>query len=325
MFWKLPGFGRISEVALRPPAPREDRHGLAVVVTVKNEGRHVEEWARFHVAAGIRACIAYDDGSIDATIPTLRNVLGGSLTVVPWTQRLHDGPREIHNQVLAYAHAVANFGQFFRWMAFIDVDEFLIPKAEKSLPDALRHLEGCRNISLPWHMFGHCGHETPPERGVLRSYLRRAADPMSDERGVRAFKCIVDPCHVTALKVHSVETDGNNRTCNDAGMCVPLSERSIRAFYSAGRIQLNHYYARSRAEVAEKIARGHFVAAMQPRYAHKVQRTILNIERQVIEDRTALDFLARIGDPELVPQPPFDGRLRLLHRNAPPAADSPVQ
>src|SRR4051794_22666419 len=132
MIWKLPGFGRISAVNLKPPAPAADRHGLAVVVAVKNEERHVEEWARFHAAAGVRAFFAYDDGSTDASVLILRQTLGAALTVVPWTQRLQDGPREIHNQVLAYAHAVANFGQDFRWMTFIDVDEFLIPKVAQT-------------------------------------------------------------------------------------------------------------------------------------------------------------------------------------------------
>ena len=53
---------------------------------------------------------------------------------------------------------------------------------------------------------------------MLRNYLRRAADPMSEVRGVRAFKCIVDPCHLTALRVHSMETDGSGRTFNDRGI-----------------------------------------------------------------------------------------------------------
>lgn len=299
MLWGLPGLGRIGKVGIRPPRPEDDRHGIAIVLTAKDEARHVAEWARFHAVAGVRAFFVYDDGSTDATRTILRDVLGDALTVVPWTQRLNDAGREIHNQALAYAHAVANFGGDFQWMAFIDVDEFLIPKQRNSLPEALRHLSGCPNISLPWHMFGHSGHQTPPDVGVLRGYLERAADPMSRKRGVCAFKCIVDPCHVTAVKVHSMETDGNSRTCNDRGECVPLPKRVLPSFYSADHVQLNHYYARSEQEVAEKIARGHFVAAMQPRYEHKVRRTITQIESALLEDRTAVAYLRRVGDPSL--------------------------
>ena len=114
--------------------------------------------------------IVYDDGCTDQTLPILRETLDeGQLTIVPWRQRISDLwlRREIHNQVLAYAHAAGNFGGAFRWMAFIDVDEFLVPKQARSISDALAHLEHCHNLSLPWHMFGHSGHQTPPPGGVL--------------------------------------------------------------------------------------------------------------------------------------------------------------
>ena len=139
--------------------------------------------------------------------------------MVPWAQVFSDARlgREIHNQVLAYAHAAGNFGGAFRWMAFIDVDEFLIPKRAASIPEALAHLGHAATSRCPGTCSAAPGHQTPPEGGVLRNYLQRAADPMSDVRGVRAFKCVVDPCHLTALRVHSMETDGSERTCNDRG------------------------------------------------------------------------------------------------------------
>jgi hypothetical protein len=294
--WQIPGLGKIGKIAMRPPRPEPGRHGLAIVLIAKNEARHVGEWAEFHARAGARAFFVYDDGSTDATVPILRETLGAALTVTPWAQRLSDAAlgREIHNQMLAYAHAASNFGAAFRWMTFIDVDEFLVPRRAATLPEALGHLEGCRNISLPWHMFGHCGHKTPPAGGIVRNYLFRAADPMSDARGVRAFKCIVDPCHLTAVKVHSMETDDGDRTCNDRGAAVRLADRDKPGFYSADNIQLNHYYARSEQELEEKVGRGHFVTAMQPRYAHKIRRTIANVEKAVVEDRAAVDYLARI-------------------------------
>ncbi len=100
---------------------------------------------------------------------------------------------------------------------------------------------------------------------MLGNYLRRARDPMSDVRGVRAFKVIVDPCHLTALRVHSMETDGSGRTCNDAGVEVEERERERPGFYSAAHLQLNHYYTRSEAELAAKIGRGPNLAGKRER------------------------------------------------------------
>ena len=119
---------------------------------------------------------------------------------------------------------------------------------------------------------------------------------MSEVRGVRAFKCIVDPCHLTALRVHSMETDGSGRTVNDRGRRGRGARaREARGFYSADHLQLNHYYTRSEAELAAKIGRGPNLQAKSPEYERKVRRTVANIEADEVEDRAALDYLARIG------------------------------
>jgi hypothetical protein len=299
LWWRVPGLGRVSAIGIDAPRPEPGRHGLAIALIVRNEERHIREWAAFHALAGVRHFLVYDNGCTDATLPILRETLrDDALTVVPWRQRLRDVSlgREIHNQVLAYAHAASNFGSAFRWMGFIDVDEFLVPRRERSLPEALAHLEpNCVNVSLPWHMFGRSGFQTPPAGGVLRNYLRRAADPMSDLRGVRAFKCLVDPCRLTALKVHSMQTDGNDRTCNDRGVEVPLRRREEAKFYSADHVQLNHYYSRSEQEVVEKFRRGPNLVAKASEYERKVRRTIANIERHEVEDHSAIDYLGRMG------------------------------
>ncbi|MBP7241459.1 glycosyltransferase family 92 protein [Amaricoccus sp.] len=289
--WKI---GRIGMV---PPAPEPGRAGLAVALVVRNEAAHVREWAEFHAAAGVRAFLVYDDRCTDATIPVLRETLGDRLVVTPWRQRLSDAglEREIHNQALAYAHAASNFGGAFRWMAFIDVDEFLVPRQALDLDAALAHLgEEVANVSLPWHMFGHSGHATPPEGGVLRSYLRRAADPMTDLRGVRAFKCLVDPCRLVGVGVHTMET-GGGLTWNDRGERFRQRDREARGFYSTDHVQLNHYYARSKSELEAKIGRGPNLASKAPEYRRKVLRTVANIEKDEVEDRAALDYLARSG------------------------------
>ena len=291
MFGFLKRGQSITRIGIDPPAARVGRAGLALVLIVRDEGPHIAEWARFHVLAGVRHFYVYDNGCSDGTIAALR-FLGGALTVVPWDQKFRSGAYEIHNQVLAYGHATRNFGGAWRWMTYLDADEFLVPKGA-GLDAALAGLEGCRNISLPWHMFGRSGHMAMPAGGVLANYTRRSPDPMSDERGLRNFKMIVDPCHVTALKVHVIETDGSSASCNDRGE--RFAKREQRAFYSAGRIQLNHYYTRSDAELRAKIARGPNLTTPDADHLRRVMRKVAAIEAGEVEDRSALEFLARNG------------------------------
>ena len=293
MFGFLTRGRNITRIELEPPAPLAGRAGLALVLIVRNEAPHIAEWARFHLRAGVRHFYVYDNGCTDGTLAAL-GFLGAALTVIPWNQKLRGGGLEIHNQVLAYAHAVRNFGGRWRWMSFLDADEFLVPKGA-GLEEALSALELCRNISLPWHMFGRSGHQVAPAGGVVANYTRRNPDPMSDAKGLRNFKMIVDPCHVTAIKVHVIETDGSSDTCNDRGERFTARGREGPGFYSAGRIQLNHYYTRSDAELRAKIARGPNLTTPDADHLRRVMRKVATIEAGDVEDRSALEFLARKG------------------------------
>ena len=131
---------------------------------------------------------------------------------------------------------------------------------------------------------------------MLRNYLRRARDPMSDVRGVRAFKV-----HRRSLPPDRGPGafDGDRRVVARPATTAGVGGRGEGAgaagFYSAEHLQLNHYYTRSEAELAAKIGRGPNLAAKSPEYARKVRRTVANIEADEVEDRAALDYLARIG------------------------------
>ena len=94
--------------------------------------------------------------------------------------------------------------------------------------------------------------------------------------------------------MHSFAVDGVTDTANDRGEVVPLDRRRLPEFYSADHLQLNHYYARSEAELEAKVGRGPNLASKAPEYRRKVLRTVANIERAQVEDRAALDYLARL-------------------------------
>ena len=286
----------ISKLRIVPPPPQADRDGVAIVLIVRNEARHIAEWADFHHRAGVRHFFVYDNGSTDGTIAALRNALpDAALTVIPWAQRRFRTllRREIHNQVLAYAHALMNFGPAFRWFTFIDVDEFIVPVNEPSIPKALEGLSTHAHVSLPWHMFGRNGHDQPPDGGVLANYLRRAANPFGLSHGLN-FKCLVDPARVTLVGVHAFDIDGRAQGVNDRGMEAAHDDRTKPGFYSHDRLQLNHYYTRSDAELQAKIGRGSNKDVQADTHIRRVMRIVQAIEADTVEDRTAPDFLARL-------------------------------
>lgn len=286
----------ISKLNMRPPSPQASRFGVAIVAIVKNEGRFIKEWALFHALAGVRHFYIYDNGSTDDTCEKLNLALPHeAVTIIPWDQSLTSGRggSELHNQVLAFAHALANYGGAFRWMAFIDVDEFIVPKMHNSIDDALSEVSEAAHISLPWHMFGRSGHEATPAGGIVKNFLKRMKTVQATGHALN-WKCIVDPCRVTGVRVHGMEVDGKAEGVNDMGQFAAHKARSLPTFISNERLQLNHYYTRANADLQAKLAACLIASVPLKKHAKRVQRIVQEIEADEVEDRAALEFLDRL-------------------------------
>jgi Glycosyltransferase family 92 len=296
-FFKKPPYTK--QISISPPEPAPGRSGIAVAATVKNEGSYIAEWLSYHRAVGARHFIIYDDGSTDETLSEIRRVLAPeSVTVVPWSLRLVDVSSDqiLNSQAIAFSHAILNFGRDYRWMAFIDVDEFLLPKAGNTIEDALSSVNGFPNVSLPWHMFGTSNHVRRPAGPVLQNYTMRSADPLSRKKNASNFKCVVDPCEVTEVSIHHFKTrqHGEN-TCNDVGFVATRKGRKKAEFYSNAALQLNHYYSKSKEELDAKLARGPASPASRLRYETRVRTAMDSIEAEMVEDAEMIKFLARTG------------------------------
>ena len=90
----------------------------------------------------------------------------------------------------AYEHCLREHGRQSRWIAFIDLDEFLFSPTGKPLPEVLPDYEQWPAVAVNWATFGTSGHRTPPPGLTIENYLRRAADQTETKEYV---KCIVDP------------------------------------------------------------------------------------------------------------------------------------
>jgi hypothetical protein len=297
MFWIKSKKSSIKKFRIATPVPISGRHGLAIAVCLRNEGRYIGEWVRFHRAVGVRHFIAYDNGSTDDTVEVLMALLEpDALTIVPWAGQVssRSDDRFIDGQALAFAHAIMNFGSLFRRMAFIDADEFLLPKVGTTIEDALSATDDFPNISLPWHMFGSNGHRQKPAGPVVLNYTKRSADPLSRKQHSTNFKCIVDPCEIVEVSVHQFKTrEHGDVTVNDAGQRFSRRGRKGTSFYSSKFLQLNHYYSKSEEEMREKILRGSKYAKSSQELIEKMQITMENIEHDEVEDHGMVDFVRK--------------------------------
>jgi hypothetical protein len=290
-----------SRLDIVPPAPSPGRSGVAVVAIIRDEAVTVADWISFHRRAGVRRFILYDNGSTDGTARAALDAGQCDVTVVPWRlpARLVRPGAILHQQELAYAHAICNFGGDVRWMAPIDVDEYLFPTSADTLEAALELLSSFTNVSLPWSMFGvrngADGLEEP-----LWACTFRARVP----RGILLnFKCIVDPCDVVRVSVHKFWTATMGAdSVNAAGVRAHYKRRGTPAFLAAEAIRLNHYCPVTEEDVSSKLNKG-AVSGMSITGRSKLLRErAAAILMDTVEDRAAIEFLDRSESSSLAGQ-----------------------
>ena len=215
---------------------------LALCAIVKDEDPFLEEWICHHALIGVEAFIIYDNGSAYPVRNRLRSFMKGSfLTVV-------DIPGKAQ-QMIAYNHCLRNFGRDFRWLGFLDLDEYAVPKRTHDLRVLLQDYEDAAALGLNWQCFGTNGHKARPQGTQLENYVL-ALDCEDWRKHIKSF---VWPQGVFGMwNPHlSVALQGRN-TVNER------HDPVVGAFspFSAELGQINHYYYRSWQDYHEKLLRG---------------------------------------------------------------------
>ncbi len=254
---------------------------------------------------GVSKFIVYDNGSDDDTNMLLQFYCAeGIVTIIPWR------PFDIwaDMQCTAYAHALANFGQETRWMAFFDVDEFMFPVSRDSLNEVLASREHLPVLGVVGINFGTSGNQEAPEDLVVSSYTQGV--PLAKQRSfpkLLNIKCFVQPYVVEGpLSAHFFRIKAENAIAfNELGQPLYKYPRSQPDRLICNAIRYNHYYTRSAREFECKIAGGdvrgaRFVAGQELRR----RRIFSEIEAMAIKDaaieRHLAGFVARLRSKSLV-------------------------
>ena len=148
-------------------------HDLSVAAFLRNgEAKYLPEWLDYHLAAGVEHFYLYDNAPTDKTKELLK----------PYAEAeqldYFAVPGELM-QIPAYNDAARRFRFATRYMAFIDVDEFLVPKTEQSIAEVADEIlsrdERAAALVVNQQTFGSDGQETSDDsKGVLDRFTRRA-------------------------------------------------------------------------------------------------------------------------------------------------------
>ena len=222
----------------------QPQYYLAVCAIAKNEGPYFKEWIEWHRDQGVEKFYIYDNESTDCTRKVLAPYIEEGLVEYCY----FPGYRR---QLAAYDDCFERHRLETRWLAIIDLDEFIVPVRDKSIPEFLRGMEEFSSVEINWLIYGSGGAKeklpgTMMERFKHHSqpthYLNRHVKSIVDPRRV----CTMVGCHEAArISGRSVDSHGE-----------PLTKGFRDREPQQDVIKVNHYAVRSWAEFLEKQNRG---------------------------------------------------------------------
>lgn len=148
-----------------------------LVCITRDEEREVAEWVIYHRKLGFDRIVIYNHLSRDRT-GAVAEAAGAE--VIPW----NDTKRPQGN---AYDDAIQRVGAACDWLAFLDIDEFFVPVADRSLDRFLDRIDPYAAVSINWRCYGSSGVLAAPDGLITDTFLRRAEDGYSANHHVKSF------------------------------------------------------------------------------------------------------------------------------------------
>ena len=229
-------------------------HDLAIVAIFKNEGKYLREWLDYHLLAGVEHFYLYNNDSSDDYKEILAPYVENNLVT------LINFPGKIM-QIHAYNDAIEQFKNFCRYMAFIDLDEFIFPKTKASIAEVVDGIfsraPNAAALGINWQNFGTNSQDKANyNRGVLERFTRRAPSDWAVvyDNGYKfgniRIKSIVNPRRVDYFwNPHFAVYFKDFKSVNSDGAETFEAENYPIA---ADKIVVNHYYTKSREEFFRK-------------------------------------------------------------------------
>ena len=224
---------RWREPALTKSIP----HQLAICAIFREEAPFLDEWITFHAGAGVTHFYLYNNFSTDEFREVLRPwQKSGHVTLTEWPVPV--------GQISAYSDCVKRFKNAARWIAFIDLDEFLFSPCNVDIRTVLSPFADRPGLEIWQYYFESNGHRERPRESVLDSYTKRAPATQT------TVKTIANPRMVYKAGVHQFKY-WTGRALDSSRQIVAKTTTPV-----FDQLRINHYWSRSLEDLKTKIRRG---------------------------------------------------------------------
>jgi len=220
---------------------------LSVVAILKNETAYVREWIEYYRLLGATKFYIYDNASQDNVKEAISDYIDSGIVVYQYFPGKY-------RQNMAYTDAINNYASKTRFMAVVDLDEFIVPIDDKlTLIDVLKNIVRRKpyaaGVAIPWLMYGSSHHKKRPQGLVIDNYLYRAQDSF-----MLNVKTVFNPRLANGYNnPHYPIYKYGAFSINENGYIIIGKYDNDK---SCKQIRINHYFTKSEEEFCAKVARG---------------------------------------------------------------------
>ena len=223
------------------------KYYLTICAIAKNEGAYFQEWIEHHHKLGIEKFYIYDNESEDNTKEVLTPYIESGL--VDYT--FFPGKAQ---QLPAYDHCIDKHRLEAHWIAFVDIDEFIVPIKDRTIPAFLKRFENVPAVEINWLIYGSGGAEKKETGGVIERFKHHADWAHTQNRYV---KSIINPRQVFYMIGAHKTGQISGRAADSHGNPIKKNFHDREPQHDV--IRINHYAVKSYEEFLVKYNRGRVI------------------------------------------------------------------
>lgn len=122
---------------------------VALCLFCKDENEYLDEWITYHLSIGVEHIFIYDNMSKKPIKKSVDKFIKlGKVSV----ELVTDDKQGRHCRV--FNKCINDNGDKYKWIGFIDTDEFIVLKNNKSLASFLKDYENFAALGVYWLCFG---------------------------------------------------------------------------------------------------------------------------------------------------------------------------